>query len=125
MGGVPVRGAETPRREEAVLAHQAQDPLPADRVASMGEPRPDLPVALAVERARREDGADPRHELGVGQRVFGPRFPGAPAGLDGACAAYTLDRGTRNTWQISVSGYRRPVPGLTCALIPCASSTRP
>jgi hypothetical protein len=108
-----------------VLAHQAQDALPAHREASMGEAGPDLPVALAVEHARREDGADPRHELGVGPAGLRAPLPGRARRRPGALGGDTLDRGIRNTWQMSASGYRRPVLGLTCALIPCASSTRP
>jgi hypothetical protein len=58
--------------------------------------------------------------------VFGPRFAlmmGATG--PGAIATYTVERGTRRAAQIIVSGYRRPVPGLTAPLIAAASSTRP
>src|SRR5262245_46619607 len=64
--GVAVRRAEPPGRQQFMLAHQPQDPLATDGQTPMREPRPDLPVTLAVERTRTEDGADPRHELGVG-----------------------------------------------------------
>ena len=57
--------------------------------------------------------------------VVGPRFA---TGCDGdvlRVLAYTVERGTRQTPQIIVSGYRRPVPGLTAVFIVTASSTRP
>jgi hypothetical protein len=58
--------------------------------------------------------------------VFGPRFAlmtGATG--PGAIAWQTVERDTRQTAQIIVSGYGRPVPGLTAPLIAAASSTRP
>ena len=58
--------------------------------------------------------------------VLGPRFARRRDATGAAVSArYTVDRGTRNTAQIMVSGYRRPVPGLTARLIAAASSTRP
>src|SRR5215831_7011892 len=65
VGGVAVRWAEPVRREQAVVAHQAQDALPTDRQPTMSKPGADLPVPLAVERVRCEDGPDPRDEFGV------------------------------------------------------------
>jgi len=62
----PVRRAEPPRRQQPMLAHQPRDALPTDGQAAMGDPGPDLPVALPMERSGREDGADSRHDLRVG-----------------------------------------------------------
>jgi hypothetical protein len=119
---VPVRRAQPPRREQGVLAPQVQYPFPAEGQAAMGETGSDLLVPLAVERARRGwRGSPPRAQRPPSGS--GPRFPGGHPGAAGALAAYTLERGTRKTWQMRIRAYRRPMPGLTCALLPCASST--
>jgi hypothetical protein len=53
------RGAPTRQGgEQAVLAHQPQHPPPGCVDAAVAQPRPDLAVALAVEGAGGEDGAD-------------------------------------------------------------------
>jgi hypothetical protein len=91
----------------------------------MGEARPDLPVALAVEGTRRQDIPDRREEVGVLTRVFGPRFPRRRSSVGRGWAAYTLDRARRYTRQIRVSRYRRRVVGLTCSLMLCVPSTQP
>src|SRR5438309_4398841 len=54
VGRIPVRRPQAPRRQELVLAQEAQYALAADGEPAMGEPRADLPIALAVERRRAE-----------------------------------------------------------------------
>ena len=109
-----------------MLAQEAQHPLAADGDPPMGEPRADLAITLAVDGVAASTA---RMAVTISLSltgVFGPRFAwmtGAPGA--GANVRYTVDRGTRKTAQIMVSGYRRPVPGLTAHLIADASSTRP
>jgi hypothetical protein len=43
---------------EAVLAHQPPDPLLQDPDALRAEPRPDLAIALAMERRLDQDASD-------------------------------------------------------------------
>jgi hypothetical protein len=57
--------------------------------------------------------------------VWGPRLLGGEGFGGRAPAAYTLERATCQTCAIMVSGYRRPVAGLTVRLIAGTSSTRP
>ena len=70
---------------EVMLPHQPPDPLGGRADAPMPQPRPDLAVALAVERALGQDPADVADQLLVGA---GPdRAPllghGPPLGRDG------------------------------------------
>src|SRR5436309_188426 len=65
---IAVRRPLAPWRQELMLAHQPQDALAADGEPAMGEPRADLPVALAVERRRDEHRPDRRNELAVADR---------------------------------------------------------
>jgi hypothetical protein len=69
-------------------AHQAQDAFPADRQAPMGQAGPDLPIAFAVERGRREYRADRRHDLGIAP----PRLRSGLAATGGALIAGVIVR---------------------------------
>src|SRR5665647_1401450 len=85
VGGDPAVVARAPtlahaaRREQAVLAHEAQDAPPRGAHASDAQARPDLAVALAAERRALEVVRDQGVELLVCDR--GSR---APAGRRGA-----------------------------------------
>ena len=80
---------------------EPQDALAAELQPAVRQPRADFPIALAVARARGQDSADRLATTSASLwRVFGPGVPRAA----GAAMAYTLDRGTRCTAQIMVSG---------------------
>src|SRR5215831_12379608 len=49
-------------------AHQAQDALAADGDPPMRQARPDLAVAFAMKRRRREHGSDRLDDLGIPER---------------------------------------------------------
>src|SRR5499427_8559145 len=62
---IAIRWAEAPGREQVMPAHPAQDAFPADGRAPVGQAGPDLPIAFAVERGRRQHQADRRDDLGI------------------------------------------------------------
>jgi hypothetical protein len=67
-----------------VQAHQPQDPLAADREASMSQARPHLAIALALEGCGRQHEVNRGQQLDVARRRLGPRFRGGrSAGLAG------------------------------------------
>ena len=78
VGSRAMRAAGTLMRQQAVLAHQPQDAAPAGADAGEAQPRPQLAVALAVERAVRQELPDRRHQVLVRHR---PERPG-PLALD-------------------------------------------
>jgi hypothetical protein len=74
-----VRAADPSWRLQRVRAGQAQDPSLGGADAGEAQPGPDLPVALAVERALGEQVADRLDQRIVGQRpdrTWTPRFSG-------------------------------------------------
>ena len=71
-----VRVAAPPGGLEVVLSHQPPDPLGGRADAPVPEPRPDLAVALAVERALGQDPADVADQLLVGGRPHRPPLLG-------------------------------------------------
>src|SRR3954465_3458984 len=71
MGSRAMRAAGTLMGQEAVLAHQPQDAAPAGAEAGEAQPRPQLAVALAMERAARQKLADRRHQIVIRP---GPRW---------------------------------------------------
>ena len=82
--------ADAGRRRQAVLPHQAAHPLLRGAQARMAQPRPDLPVALAVERAVDEHLPDRLDQRGVGHRPLRPR-PAPWRGRRFRCAAAAID----------------------------------
>ena len=90
-----VRPADPAWRLQAMLAHQAQDAALGGADAGEAQPRPDLAVALAVERAVGQQLADR-----LDQRLVGHRPDAGPAGAAGSV------RRTRR-WRYSVA---RDVP---------------
>ena len=118
--------AQATRGQPAVRAHHAQHTLAARGGAAVGEPRPHLAIALPMKRARRQDGADLRHQRGIAARGLRPPLPVPPAAPPTAPRTpTTAPADTLRRSSSGANGYRRPVPGLRRSLIPCASSTRP
>ena len=122
-----VRPADPARRQQAVLPHQPQDAALGGADAGEAQPRPDLAMALAVERAGGQQLADrldqrlvrhrperprpaPRARLGrtgdgdTAWRATCPR-PGSPA----ACRKARLVEG--ETWRLMVSTSAVPKGG--------------
>jgi hypothetical protein len=58
--------------QQAVLAHQAQDPAPAGADAGKAQPGPELAVALAVERAVGQELPDHSRQVLVRHRAQRP-----------------------------------------------------
>src|SRR4026208_1534725 len=52
------RGADTAGRQQVALAHQAKHPAQRGPYADVAQPRPDLAMALTMERAGGEHGVD-------------------------------------------------------------------
>jgi hypothetical protein len=96
--------ARTVRREQGVLAHQAQDAPggDADGVAH-AQAGPDLAMALAGPGRAGEVLADGGEQGPSGTAGFGPRRAGGVAGVAmsdaGAWAAQKLERATPQAWQ--------------------------
>ncbi len=63
------------RREQMVLAHQAQHALAPDPDALGAQPEVHLAMPLAVERARREHGTDLDDQVLVGERCLRAALP--------------------------------------------------
>src|SRR4051794_22391621 len=89
---VGLRAARRPRAlvgQETVLAHETQDTAPAGADAGEPQPRPQLAVALTVERAVGQQPADRRDQGLVRHRA---ERPGPPA-RDRCRAAVPVDGG--------------------------------
>src|ERR671933_395984 len=85
--------ADPRRREQMVLAHEAQHPTAGRAKARHTQPGPDLPVSLAMKRAGGQDGADPLNERGIQHRPDRTRTPGR------LCAGWSevpVERGPRH-----------------------------
>ena len=87
--------AHAGRRREAILAHQAAHPLPRGAQALVTQPRPDLPIALAVEGTVRENLPDGFDQRGVGHQPLRPR-PAPWHGRHGSRAPAPIDPGPGN-----------------------------
>src|SRR6476661_8688608 len=80
-GDLAIMGARAPRparalmRQQAMLAHEPQDAAAAGADAGQAQPRPQLAVALAVERAVLHELPDRPHQLFVRHRTERPRSP--------------------------------------------------
>src|SRR5215218_7616112 len=88
-------GRAGPRgREEVVLAHEPQHPALGRANARHAQPRPDLPVTLAVKRAGDQDRTDRVNQGRIRHRPNRARTPGrfGPAGGEMA-----VDGGPRRT----------------------------
>src|SRR5688500_17787936 len=88
VGARAMRPAGTLVGQEAVLAHQPQDAAPAGADARKPQPRPQLAIALAVERAVGQQLADRRVQGLVRHRAARPWRPaharcGAAVAVDG------------------------------------------
>src|SRR6186997_900194 len=74
-GDLAIMGARAPRparalmRQQAMLAHEPQDAAAAGADAGEAQPRPQLAVALAVERAVLQELPDLRHQVLVRHRA--------------------------------------------------------
>jgi hypothetical protein len=73
VGARATWAASTLVGQEAVLAHQPQDTAAAGADAGQAQPRPQLAVALAVERAVGQQLADRRDQRLVRHRSARPR----------------------------------------------------
>jgi len=90
VGGRSMPSAGPCRGQESRLAQQAQDAWLAGPDAGQAQPRPDLTLALADERRRRQDATDLLGQLGSRPRGLRPTLPShrrrrapGPRGVDG------------------------------------------
>ena len=67
-----MRAAGTLMGQQAMLAHQPQDAAPAGADAGEAQPRPQLAVALAMERAVLQELPDRPHQVLVRHRTERP-----------------------------------------------------
>src|SRR5947209_11265327 len=65
VSGIAIRRPEAPRREEPVGAHEPQHPLAAEIQPAVSQPGPHLAIALPMEGAGGEDGADRLDNLAI------------------------------------------------------------
>src|SRR4051812_38128518 len=63
VGSRAMRAAGTLMRQQAMLAHEPQDAAPTGADAGEAQPRPQLAVALAVERAVLQELPDLHHQV--------------------------------------------------------------
>src|SRR5215510_1233335 len=71
---VAIRRPAPPRGQPPVGPHQLQHTLAAHGQPAVGQARPDLPIAFPVERARGQDGAARRDDVGVAVACLRPRL---------------------------------------------------
>jgi hypothetical protein len=69
----PANGAHSAQGRQSVLPHQAAHALLGGALALVAQPRPDLAIALAVERAVAQNVPDRLHQSRIGHRTLRPR----------------------------------------------------
>jgi hypothetical protein len=97
---------------EAVLAHQPPDPLLRDPDALIAEPRPDLAIALAMERRLGQDAANVADQLLVVAWPERASLPECGPLLDGDGPLMSLEvnRGAGQVPEAADAGQAVPLP---------------